>query len=206
MLTLGTELSPYRHHETVFVRAGAGQHQHVPWPRIGYGDDPSGLGDQAVFGSLGGLTDDEKQKLAERIRTTRSVSDAQAILEIIPTIAERQEVAARAVAIGADTFVVRAAMAELEQGVERKKLFTPPPMPYRIIWGVLSTASFAASVYHGVKRNHGSIGWGLWWGLMGALFPVVTPVIAFAMPPGFAKPKNGLGRPYRRRNRKSRRS
>ena len=53
-------------------------------------------------------------------------------------------------------------------------------------WGLLSIASSTASVYHGYKRNE-SIGWALWWGLMGALFPIVTPTIAVAQ--GFAEPK-----------------
>ena len=50
---------------------------------------------------------------------------------------------------------------------------------------LLDTASMAASTYHGYKRND-SIGWALWWGLCGALFPVVTPIIAVAQ--GFGKP------------------
>lgn len=45
--------------------------------------------------------------------------------------------------------------------------------------GVLATASMAASAYHGYKRND-SVGWALWWGLMGGLFPIITPVIAVA--------------------------
>jgi hypothetical protein len=44
----------------------------------------------------------------------------------------------------------------------------------------------AASTYHGYKRNQ-SIGWALWWGLMGAMFPVVTPAIGLAQ--GFGKRK-----------------
>lgn len=58
--------------------------------------------------------------------------------------------------------------------------------PAGIVWRVLATASMAASVYHGYKRND-SIGWAIGWGFMGALFPVITPVVAVAQ--GFAKPK-----------------
>lgn len=54
------------------------------------------------------------------------------------------------------------------------------------VYTLLRTASFAASTYHGYKRNK-SIGWAIWWGAMGALFPVVTPVIALAQ--GFGKAK-----------------
>lgn len=49
----------------------------------------------------------------------------------------------------------------------------------RTLWGALSLASSAASTYHGYKRNQ-SIGWALVWGLLGGLFPVVTPTIAVA--------------------------
>jgi len=54
------------------------------------------------------------------------------------------------------------------------------------IWGWLSTLSMAASTYHGYKRNQ-SIGWAIGWGLLGAIFPVVTPAIAVAQ--GFGKKK-----------------
>lgn len=56
----------------------------------------------------------------------------------------------------------------------------------RAVWGMASTVSMAASAYHGYKRNQ-SVGWALAWGLMGALFPVITPVIAVAQ--GFGKRK-----------------
>lgn len=213
MLTLGTEtLSPYRRHETVFVRAGGGEVQHVPWNIPGYGGgDPSGLGDNAVFGGLGGLTASEKQKLAERIRAAGTdINDIEAILEIVPSVAERQEVATAAVAAGADAFSVRAALIRLGNAADVKQaskidIFgrTPLPMPIRILWSVASTVSFAACVYHGYKRNN-SVGWAIGWGFLGAVFPIITPVIAVAQ--GFAKPKrNGLGRAYRRKSRKSRR-
>ena len=58
-----------------------------------------------------------------------------------------------------------------------------------IVYTILATASFALSVYHGYKRHNGSLGWGLGWGFMGALFPVITPTVAFAQ--GFGKPMEG---------------
>lgn len=61
-----------------------------------------------------------------------------------------------------------------------------PPGPITA-WGALATASVAVSVYHGVKRNHGSIGWGLGWGLAAAVAPIVVPVVALAQ--GYAKPE-----------------
>jgi hypothetical protein len=213
MLTLGTATpSPYRRHETVLIRAGAGQHQHVPWPRVGYSDgdgadDPSGLGDNAVFGSLGGFTDVEKQQLAERVRSAISSSDVAAIFEIIPTIPERQEVAARAIALGADPRTVRQALSGPAQG--ERTFFSWPSMPVRIIWSAAIIASIPISAYHGYKRGHNSVGGAVIWGLLSVFFPIITPAVAALWPPGYAKPpRGGLGRTrsYRRRGRKSRRS
>jgi hypothetical protein len=66
----------------------------------------------------------------------------------------------------------------------------PVPMPMSTkIYGFLSLLSGAAMAYHGVKRNHGSIGWGIWWGFAGALFPIFVPILSVAQKPGFAKPK-----------------
>lgn len=77
---------------------------------------------------------------------------------------------------------------------------SPPPAPLpspepagvqtvravgRAAWSVAATASFAASFYHGLKRND-SLAWGLGWGLLGTMFPVVTPL--YALHQGFAKP------------------
>ncbi len=51
-------------------------------------------------------------------------------------------------------------------------------------WSALAAASSAASLYHGYRRNN-SWGWGAWWFVMGAMFPIVTPTVAFAQ--GFGK-------------------
>ncbi len=45
--------------------------------------------------------------------------------------------------------------------------------------GLIQLASIGISAYHGYKRNN-STGWAIWWGLMGGIFPIVTPAIAFA--------------------------
>lgn len=63
------------------------------------------------------------------------------------------------------------------------RVFSPAE---KAVWGTLATASFVASLYHGYRRNN-SLGWGLWWGLMGSVFPIVTPTVAVAQ--GFAKRK-----------------
>ena len=62
------------------------------------------------------------------------------------------------------------------------------PMKINPLWAFLSTASMAASAYHGYKRNE-SIGWAVGWGLLGGLFPVIVPTIAVAQ--GFGKRKRG---------------
>ena len=51
---------------------------------------------------------------------------------------------------------------------------------------ILGAVSMAASAFHGYKRNQ-SVGWAVWWGLMGSFFPVITPTIALAQ--GFGKEK-----------------
>ncbi len=62
---------------------------------------------------------------------------------------------------------------------------TPVMTTGTIVWAGISTISMAASAYHGYKRNN-SVGWAIWWGLMGSIFPVITPVIAYAE--GYAEP------------------
>lgn len=56
-----------------------------------------------------------------------------------------------------------------------------------MVVGALVALSVGASAYHGYKRNHGSLGWGVAWGALGGLFPVITPAIALAQ--GFGKPE-----------------
>lgn len=52
----------------------------------------------------------------------------------------------------------------------------------------LNVASAVLSGYHGTRRNGGSIFWGLVWFGLGAVFPVVTPVVATAQ--GFGRCQN----------------
>lgn len=46
-------------------------------------------------------------------------------------------------------------------------------------WALLSGISMVASTWHGYRRNR-TVGWALWWGLMGAMFPIITPTIGLA--------------------------
>lgn len=57
---------------------------------------------------------------------------------------------------------------------------------WRWTWSILSAASAAASTYHGYRR-HGTVGAAIGWGLLGALFPIITPAVALAQ--GFGKRK-----------------
>ena len=91
----------------------------------------------------------------------------------------RSEIAQGLVAAGVDSTKVAAASQFLK---------TSGTISKQAIFGLLSVASAAASGYHGIRRNHGSIGWGAWWFFMGGLFPILAPVIGVAQ--GFAKPKS----------------
>ena len=65
---------------------------------------------------------------------------------------------------------------------------TPEKVEYGVM-GAISTISAAASGYHGYKRNN-SVGWAIGWFFLGGLFPIITPVIAYAQ--GFGKPRDDL--------------
>jgi len=190
---LGDEtVYPVRPHDVAIVEGGGGFVQHVPFNIPGYGS--------YGFSGLGALTDDDKNKLAEQVKNASldTSKDVRAILVAIADAAERSDVAVKAIALGGDATRINNALQSATADADFKKLFKPLPTPVRIAWGVIATASFAASVYHGYKRND-SIGWAIWWGAMGALFPIITPTIAFAQ--GYAKPKRGgFGRRRRRRS------
>lgn len=50
---------------------------------------------------------------------------------------------------------------------------------WKQLWAVAAVASVAVSTYHGYRRNN-SVGWAIVWGLLGGLFPIITPAVAFA--------------------------
>lgn len=56
-----------------------------------------------------------------------------------------------------------------------------------LFYKILSAASAGVSAYHGYKRNDGSVGWAIVWGVLGGAFPIITPAIAVAE--GFGEPK-----------------
>ncbi len=63
--------------------------------------------------------------------------------------------------------------------VKLSKTITLVMIPVRMV-------SSAASAYHGYRRND-SIGWAAWWGIMGTIFPIITPTIGLAQ--GWGKRK-----------------
>ena len=74
------------------------------------------------------------------------------------------------------------------------------PRPLRYAYAALSVAGTTTGAYHGYRRNRGSIGWAIGWGILGGLFPFITIPVSLAQ--GFGKPKV---RSNRRRRRTSRR-
>lgn len=56
------------------------------------------------------------------------------------------------------------------------------------IYRVAGLASSMAGFYHGYKRNYNSVGWGIGWFFLSALFwPIMVPLM---IAEGFGKPKN----------------
>lgn len=53
-------------------------------------------------------------------------------------------------------------------------------------WDALALAGAVSGIYHGYKRNHGSVGWGLGWGVFGGMLPIVS--IPLSIAEGFGKP------------------
>lgn len=136
------------------------------------------------LGALGyGLSDEELDKIAEKLYLydTDSVQVLQNQVEnamriLVPQ--DRQRLAEKLIALGMNTDLVREAM--IAAGAKMPFWMDPEKRKVGItVWGVLGTLSMAASAYHGYVRNQ-SIGWALWWGFMGSLFPVITPTIALA--------------------------
>ena len=126
----------------------------------------------------GALTDAEAKAMGESLARQQPASwDLAAALKPLDKDS-RQKVIAYYLAAGGSSFTLESAQRELHR-------WTINPT-WAAIWGVAATASFAACVYHGYKRND-SVGWAIGWGALALLFPVVTPVIAVAQ--GFGKPK-----------------
>jgi hypothetical protein len=113
-----------------------------------------------------------------------SARDLAAALKVYDPTTRQQIIAAYQIAGGS--------LSLLNDAQERIKYEENPPsggwLTSRNVtyWSIISTISGAVSAYHGYKRNN-SVGWGIGWFILGSIFPVLTPVIAFAQ--GYAKPR-----------------
>lgn len=63
------------------------------------------------------------------------------------------------------------------------ELPTIPPLAKTVI----NLSSAVTAAYHGTRRNHGSVFWGVVWFALGAAFPVIVPAIGVAQ--GFGRPR-----------------
>jgi hypothetical protein len=144
-------------------------------PRDMFGLTPSG----AFAGAFAGaLTDAEAQAMGKALAEQHPTSwDLAAALKPLDKDS-RAKVIAAYIANGGSSFTLESAQRDLDRWSVSPTVAT--------IWGIAATASFAACVYHGYKRNN-SVGWAIGWGALAALFPIITPVIAVAQ--GFGKPK-----------------
>ncbi len=128
-----------------------------------------------------GASQAELEAIADQLRartllSTNDIADAMRGL----SSADQQRLAAILLVKGTSLTLVEGALANL---VPIRERFSPG---VQLAFGLLATASMAASAYHGYKRNR-SIGWAFVWGFFGGVFPVITPVIAVAQ--GFGKRK-----------------
>ena len=118
-------------------------------------------------------------KLATQIMTFSS--DIAAAMQPF-AVEDRQKIAAAYLAAGGAPAKLTGAQEILDRSVGTIR----GTRPYALAWTILSTASMAASAFHGYRRND-SLGWALWWAFMGGLFPIFTPAVALAQ--GFGKRK-----------------
>lgn len=146
-----------------------------------------------IMGLGASLSDEQIQQMAERIAPQTGSFGSMTSFTLADLLAQfdaetRTKLAAAIIAEGGDTQLVTVAMERVQSRSEFKRSVRGLRGPAGIVWGVLATASAAASAYHGYKRND-SIGWAIWWFFMGSLFPVITPVVAVAQ--GFGRREHG---------------
>ena len=126
-----------------------------------------------------GASDADLEAMAQQIAAGSASSDDIAELMRVMNKNEKATFSAKLIAAGVDPSTVASATHKVQfDGIVGR--------PVSKFWAIAGTVSMAASAYHGYKRNN-SVGWALGWGLLGALFPIITPTIGIAQ--GFAKPK-----------------
>lgn len=122
---------------------------------------------------------DTRSRLSDQIRHCFDLIDAMPL--------NRDDAAAEAAARACITNLDRTLEAAAKTGSDRYLADLDSDFKTKLtVLGVFAAASAGVSAYHGYKRNNNSAGWAAWWGLMGFLFPVVTPVVAITE--GYGKP------------------
>ena len=139
-------------------------------------------------GDIMGLSDDDNVPSPDEIVLLVSITDPEhlaSLLKTYPSGKKREYVRSEYLRLGGDAAMLAKALTILRDE-EARAATAASRRRTATIWGILATASGAASAYHGYRRND-SVGWALWWFLMGSMFPVITPTIAVAQ--GFGKPR-----------------
>lgn len=138
-------------------------------------------------GSLGAVSEDDLKDIGENLASSALTSTAGVAAALRPFSAEdRQTIIASFLAFSGSPTQVARATRILASEASSKGLSPSDKRKLRIAWSVLGTASMAASAFHGYRRNQ-SIGWALAWGVLGGVFPVLTPAVALAQ--GFGQPR-----------------
>ena len=71
--------------------------------------------------------------------------------------------------------------------MKKRALSAAPNPSYGLdFWGALGIAGMALGVYHGYRRDNGSVGWAMGWGLFGGVVPIIA--IPLMLAEGFAEP------------------
>lgn len=65
---------------------------------------------------------------------------------------------------------------------------SPARKAFVVAYSIASVAGAALGAYHGYKRND-SVGWAIYWSLLGSLFPVIVIPVAYAQ--GIGERKRG---------------
>lgn len=64
--------------------------------------------------------------------------------------------------------------------------FAQNPTDGELVYGAFVTGTTMLGVYHGYRRNQGSIGWAVGWGVFSAVLPILALPLMLAE--GFAEP------------------
>ena len=136
-----------------------------------------------LFGLGYGLFDKELDEIANRIYLFDAPTTDDLEQEIVEEMSvlvpeDRVKLARKLMDLGVHTGLVKDAL----RRSGAKLSFWDDPEKRKVsiaVWSVFGTASMLASAYHGYARNQ-SIGWALWWGLMGSMFPGVPVAIGLA--------------------------